>query len=270
VDHDDVGGLTRDLRAVLDRRSALQVLAGTSLLALVGCGSRAKPGALATPSPSASATATAAGGVCAEIPQETAGPFPCDGSNGPNVLNQAGVVRSDIRRSFGGASGVAVGVPLTLVLAVQDAACRPLDEAAVYVWHCTRDGGYSLYSQGIAQENYLRGLQPANPDGTVTFLSVFPGAYSGRYPHVHFEVHASVADAAAGLPPLATSQLALPAEACNAVYATPGYEQSKQSFAQTSLQSDNVFGDDGGARQLASVTGSVAEGYTARLSVPVS
>ena len=34
-----------------------------------------------------------------EIPEETAGPFPGDGSNGPDVLTESGVVRKDIRRA---------------------------------------------------------------------------------------------------------------------------------------------------------------------------
>ena len=48
---------------------------------------------------------------CTTIPEETAGPYPGDGSNGPDVLTQDGVVRADIRSSFGGATGTASGVP---------------------------------------------------------------------------------------------------------------------------------------------------------------
>ena len=264
-DHDDFGGLARDVaHQLVARRRALQIFAGTGLLALVGCGSKAGTATQATATPTASAAS------CGLIPQETAGPYPGDGSNGPNVLGETGVIRSDIRKSFGSASGAAEGVDLTVVLALQDASCAPLADAAVYLWHCDREGRYSLYSEGVTGENYLRGLQPANPDGTVTFRSVFPGAYSGRYPHIHFEVYASVSDAASGKRPIATSQLALPALACQAVYATSGYEQSTQNFAATSLTSDNVFGDDGGTRQLATMTGNVDAGYRARLVVPVS
>ena len=55
-----------------------------------------------------------------EIPEETAGPYPGDGSNGPNVLSESGVVRSDITSSFGSASGVAEGIPTTVKLKVYD------------------------------------------------------------------------------------------------------------------------------------------------------
>jgi hypothetical protein len=67
---------------------------------------------------------------------------------------------------------------------------------------------------------------------------------------------------------LATSQLALPQDACQAVYATDGYSASVRNLAQTSLATDNVF-RDGYASQLATVTGSVSAGYAATLSVPV-
>ena len=43
--------------------------------------------------------ATAA--CAAEVDSETAGPYPADGSNGPNVRVLSGIVRSDIRSSFG-------------------------------------------------------------------------------------------------------------------------------------------------------------------------
>src|SRR6188474_65628 len=65
--------------------------------------------------------------ACSLIPNETAGPFPGDGSNGPSVLNLTGVVRSDIRSSFAGLTGTADGVPLTIDLTIVSAAtcCAP-------------------------------------------------------------------------------------------------------------------------------------------------
>jgi hypothetical protein len=56
---------------------------------------------------------------------------------------------------------------------------------------------------------------------------------------------------------------------CNAVFATSGYEQSIRNMAQTSLQNDNVFAEDGGARQLPTYSGSVSAGYSVELAVPV-
>ena len=70
-------------------------------------------------------------------------------------------------------------------------------------------------------------------------------------------------------PIVKTSQIALPKEACEAVYATTGYEQSVRNLGQSSLASDNVFGDDGGIHQIATMSGSAAQGYTASLTIGV-
>ena len=223
----------------------------------------------ATPTPSASTTAAASEPVT-EVPDETGGPYPGDGSNGVNVLDDSGIVRSDIRSSFGSSATVAEGVPLTIALTVRDAATgAALPGKGVYLWHCDREGRYSLYSGGVENENYLRGVQETDSAGTVTFTSIYPACYSGRWPHIHFEVYDDVATAVASGPIVKTSQLALPDETNALVYATGGYEQSVRNASQVSLQSDNVFGDDGGIHQIATMAGSVAAGYTASLTIGV-
>jgi protocatechuate 3,4-dioxygenase beta subunit len=268
-DHDR--GLVFDLYT-LDRRRVLKLLGfgglSATLFTIAGCGPSGASGTASTGAASASA---GAGASCAIIPEETAGPFPGDGSNGPNVLAESGVVRSDIRSSFGSSTTVAEGIPLTIQLTVQDGAdCVPLAGAAVYVWHCNREGEYSLYSQAVANENYLRGVQEADDNGLVTFQSIFPACYSGRWPHIHFEVYPSLDMATNEANKIATSQIALPKDACDAVYATDGYSQSVSNMTQVSLTSDNVFGEDGGAQQLGTMSGSVTDGYTAALTVPVN
>jgi hypothetical protein len=103
----------------------------------------------------------------------------------------------------------------------------------------------------------------------VRFTSIFPACYAGRWPHVHFEVYpdeASIADAGNAI---ATSQVALPQDVCDQVYAQAGYEQSVANLAGVTLDGDNVFGDDGGASQLGTVTGDVASGYAVALAVGV-
>jgi protocatechuate 3,4-dioxygenase beta subunit len=252
---------------LLDRRRALKLLAGAAIVTLAGCAGKSDEDVSASTS-----TSTTSGADCdTAIPEETAGPYPGDGSNGPNVLTQSGIVRSDITTSFGSMSGTATGVPLRIELTVVDAAgdCAPLEGAAVYLWHCDQAGRYSLYSSGAADQNYLRGVQVAGADGTLAFTSIFPAAYSGRWPHIHFEVYPSLAEATKAGTPRCTSQLALDQDVCATVYATEGYSASLRNLAQTSLTRDNVFGDDGGAHQLATVTGSTSAGYTARLTVPV-
>lgn len=267
----------------------LGLLAGAGLATIAGCATGSGRGASATSTtsgPAAQSTSTAATNTAptnttptstaatavdcgTEIPLETAGPFPGDGSNGPNALTQSGVVRSDLRASFGSASGIARGVPLTINLAVLDAGdgCAAYAGAAVYVWHCDREGRYSMYSSEVAGENYLRGVQETDERGMVSFTSIFPAAYPGRWPHVHFEVYPSLAAATSAGNKIATSQLALPEAACRSVYSTDGYGASLTNLARTSLTTDNVF-RDGAARQLATVTGDIGSGLTAALSVP--
>jgi protocatechuate 3,4-dioxygenase beta subunit len=275
-DHDR--GLVFDVRTLLDRRRALTLFSGLGVAgALAACGSGPSTsgaagggtGTAAATTGSAAATSSAAGALV-EAPDETAGPYPGDGSNGQNVLDDSGIVRRDIRSSFGSSTTTAQGVPFTIKLTVKDlATSSALVGAAVYVWHCDRDGSYSMYSQSAAAENYLRGVQTTDDSGTATFTSIFPACYSGRWPHVHFEVYEKVSDAISSGPIVKTSQIALPQAACAAVYATAGYEQSVGNLAQVSLERDNVFGDDGGIHQLATMSGDVGTGYTAALTIGV-
>lgn len=298
-DHDR--GLEFDLRTLLSRRSAFSRrralgvgLGGVAAAALAACapvssggsataaGSSASSAGAAEPSggvsPSASGatapaspTATRAIADCGvETPDETAGPYPGDGSNGPNVLEESGIVRSDITGSFGGGDVKRVeGLPLTLTLTILDGSngCVPYAGAAVYAWHCDPSGKYSLYDAGYEDDNFLRGVQEADENGQVTFSTIFPGAYNGRWPHVHFEVFDSLRNINSTGQVLKVSQVALTDAACRAVYATDGYASSARSFPNTPLNGDMVFGDDGGAHQLATMSGSVSAGYTAALNV---
>ena len=285
-------GLEFDLSTLMSRRSLGMFLGAGTAAALAACTpggtsgsstsapaagtSAASPpttsAAAATTTASATPTLTRAIAECGvEIPQETAGPYPGDGSNGPNVLEASGVVRQDITSSFGTSTNTAEGVPLTVTLTLLDNAngCTPLAGAAVYAWHCDREGRYSMYDSGLQNENYLRGVQEADANGQVTFKTIYPGAYSGRWPHIHFEVFESMSNATAAGQVLAVSQIALTEAACKEVYASAGYESSAQNFPRTTLKSDNVFGDDGGIHQLATMSGSAAAGYAAGLNVTV-
>jgi len=257
----------------LNRRRALAVLGGGGLAALVAAcnGSTTTSSGATTSTTTSTAPSTSAsssGSPTSEIPDETAGPYPGDGSNGPNALTQSGVVRQDIRPSFGEYSGTAAGVPLTVNLRVLDLknGAAPLAGAALYIWHCDRDGDYSLYT--IKNQNYLRGVQTTDGNGDVSFTSIFPGCYSGRWPHIHFEVYPSIDQATAAGTKLKTSQLALPEDACTTVYATSGYSSSATNLTRTSLQQDMVF-SDGWASELASVTGDTTNGFVAQLTLAV-
>ena len=273
-DHDDFGGLHRDLTATgsaIGRRALLRQAFGLGLgtLALFGCGDAT--GVITDiDTGTGSGTGTGTGSAsCSKIPTETAGPYPGDGSNGANVLNQTGVVRSDIRSSFAGLSGTADGVALTIKLTLVSAStCEVLANRAVYLWQCDKLGRYSLYTSGVTNQNFLRGVQATDANGQVTFTSIFPACYAGRWPHIHFEVFASLAASTSVSNKIATSQIALPKSACDTVYAGNGYTGSASNMARVSLATDNVF-SDGANLELATVTGSVAEGYVATLTVAV-
>ena len=257
-------GLSFDVGTLFSRRRMLQLFglgAGAAVLTACGVGATSSSGGAST---------TAADSLT-EIPDETAGPYPGDRSNGPDVLEQSGIVRQDIRSSFGTGSATAEGVPFEFELTILDMANgnAPFAGVAVYAWHCDREGRYSMYSSGLENENYLRGVQIADADGKVRFTSIFPACYSGRWPHVHFEVYPDQDSITDSTKAISTSQLALPKDVLDVVYATKGYEQSVTNLANVSLENDNVFGDDAGVHQLATVTGSVADGYVATLTVPI-
>jgi protocatechuate 3,4-dioxygenase beta subunit len=260
-------GLAEDLRVwkqILGRRRMLKWAAyGGALIACADDGS-SDPEANAGNTGNGDGTGSCAG----EIPAETAGPYPGDGTNGPNVLGIGGVVRRDIRTSVGTASGVAGGIPLTVRLTVRSTSCTPLQDYAVYIWHCDREGRYSMYSAGAENENYCRGVQTTDEAGVVEFVTVFPACYPGRWPHIHFEVYTGLSEATVGNNAVATSQLAFPEDSCDAVFATTGYQASIASLAQLSLQTDGIF-RDGLELQLASMTGNVTDGYVATLDVTV-
>lgn len=245
----------------LSRRRILELVAkGTAAVTLPACGSPASSGDDG-PDPDGPDPET-----CARTPGETAGPFPGDGTNGANALAMAGIVRSDIRSSLGGGPS-AEGVPLTVTMTVVDVACQPLANRAVYLWQNDRDGNYSMYD-ALANVSYLRGVQVTDAAGRVTFTTVFPGCYPGRWPHLHFSVYADANPTEVG-DAVSTSQLALTEASCDAVFATAGYEPSAANYVGLSIEGDGVFADDGAEHQLADVTGSVADGFVATLTVAV-
>lgn len=287
-DHDR--GLQHDLEqfaALKQRRRVLGMMLSGSALLIAGCGGDDSSGSTAAASSSSSSgSSTSTGdsstssGTCTAVAQETEGPYPSDGSNtvngqASNVLSESGVVRSDVRRSFGGSSGVAEGVPLTLTLTLLNSnnLCQALSGYAIYLWHCTRDGNYSLYSTSVRDENFLRGVQVADANGQVTFTTIFPGCYSGRYPHIHFEIYPSLSMATLYTNKILTSQIALASDVCSTVYSgATGYSASVTNFSRVSIASDGIFGDNTAAQMAvmtAAMSGSVADGYTGTLTIGV-
>ena len=277
-DHDHDLGLAHDLEVLQQaaqwrRRLAFGLVGGLAGVGLMGCGGGGGGDSAAdlTTSTTTPTTTSKTTGSCSVIPEETAGPYPGDGSNGANALALSGIVRSDIRSSVGGATGTAGGVTLTMTLTLvnSNGACANLAAYAIYLWHCDREGRYSMYSSGVTAQNYLRGVQETDTNGQVTFTTVFPGCYAGRMPHMHFEVYRSANTASSWTNKLKTSQIAFPTAVCSTVYASPGYSASIGNLAAISFAGDNVF-SDGVTTQTASVTGSVAAGYAAALTVGIA
>ena len=278
-DHDK--GLAHDLDMLGRRRVLLGAagLAAITLLTAWGCGGGgsddSSEDSSSSSSSSSSSGSTSSTGSCYVSAEETEGPFPADGSNTidgtvANALALTGIVRSDIRTSFGSMSGTAAGVPTTLTLTLVNAndSCADLSGYAIYVWHCDRDGEYSLY--GATDQNYLRGVQETDASGVVTFTTIFPACYSGRMPHIHIEVYRSETTATSYTNKLKTTQLAFPVDVCTTVYSTAtGYSASVTNFEQISFATDAVF-SDGTTTEMSTVTGSVADGYAVSLQVGIS
>jgi protocatechuate 3,4-dioxygenase beta subunit len=298
-DHDQ--GLAYDLtimaRQMLGRRQALGWLASAGSTALLaGCGGDSSTASSSTTATTASTsttssttstgstttgtttTTTTSSGACIADPTETAGPYPADGTNSSsgstsNVLTLSGIVRSDIRASFISSTTVAAGVQvkLTLTLVNVNNSCLPLSGYAIYLWHCDQNGSYSLYS--VPAESYLRGVLVTDGNGQVTFTTIFPGCYSGRYPHIHLEIFSSLSAATSGRASVLTTQLAMPRDICSAVYSSGGYTQSANNLSAITTSSDNVFGDNTSAQiaaQTPAMTGNTTAGYTATVTVGIA
>lgn len=261
------------LLSLIERRRALAWLAGGSVFTLGACGGSGSANASTT-----TTSNTTGRGNCTAYAPETKGPFPADGSNRSsgatsNALTASGVLRQDIRSSFIGSTAAAAGVVLNLKLTLVDtnASCAPLAGYALYLWHCDRDGGYSLYT--VPAESYLRGVQVSDANGQLSFTTIFPGCYPGRWPHIHFEVYRDLRAATSGNA-LLTSQLALPATACSEAYAqASGYGSSQRELARITLARDGVFRNNSSAQlsaMTASVSGSVEAGFSANATVGLS
>lgn len=265
-DHDPSEGLAADLPRLMRRRGLLAGLAATGAA-----------GALFAVRGRAETTGNAAdGSQCVALPAETAGPFPADGTNvragqTVNILTEAGVIREDIRTSIGGLTPVAGGVPMVLEVTLVDVrrACAPLAGMALYAWQCDAAGVYSIY--GAADRNYLRGVGISDAAGRVRMVTVVPGTYPGRWPHVHFEVFASADQAVSGAGAILTSQFALPEAACRAAYAADAaYAASLAPLDDIVARGDRIFRNGTAAEraaQMMRMTGDPTRGYAAAATV---
>jgi len=190
---------------------------------------------------------------CVASPGETKGPFP---NKTPSQL-----VKANIK-----ADRTGVALLINLVINDKNNSCKPLPGAIVDIWHCDKDGYYSEYGdhpmqeKDLKAEHFLRGRQTADDKGRVSFLSVYPGWYSGRAPHMHLEIFDSNGRS------LLVTQLAFPENISKEVYNTTLYANHGQ--ADTSNTRDGVFRDSL-THQLAAITGNTSDGYTLTKAIVV-
>ncbi|WP_258070060.1 dioxygenase family protein [Acidovorax radicis] len=187
------------------------------------------------------------------------------------MLALSGIVRSDIRSSIGSSTQVS-GVPFTITITLTNtnASCAALSGYAIYLWHCTQDGNYSVYSSSNIADNYLRGVQATDANGTVTFTTVVPGCYAGRMPHMHLEVYRSLAAASNASNKIKTTQLAFPTALLSTIYsANSGYSASVRNLASMSFATDNVF-SDGTTLEMTTMQANSGGGYSANITISIA
>jgi protocatechuate 3,4-dioxygenase beta subunit len=172
----------------VSRRQALAGAGSVTIAALLAAcgddGSKASsattstaPDVATTTTPTTTASGKAAAllddtSACTLTPEQTEGPYYFD----------ADKIRSDVREGRD-------GTELELAIRVRDAACKPLKDAVVEIWHADAGGAYSGFDQAAGQTTYMRGAQVTDANGLVTFTTVYPGWYQGRTVHIHAKVH---------------------------------------------------------------------------------
>lgn len=191
-------------------------------------------------------------GSCSLSPRETAGPFP--------IKTPSDLVRANIISDR-------VGVPLLISLNVLDKnkGCQPLSNVLVDIWHCDSQGYYSEYGghrwqkEDFTQQHFLRGRQTTDEQGQVSFISIYPGWYPGRAPHIHVEVLDQNERS------LRVTQVAFPDEVSETVYATETYKGT----ADTDNDADGIFANSLEGN-MGSITGSIEDGYTLTYQIIVA
>jgi protocatechuate 3,4-dioxygenase beta subunit len=177
--------------------------------------------------------------TCVLTPEVTEGPYWIDNS----------LTRYDVR-------GGKPGLPLVLQFTIVNAkTCKPIRNADVEIWHADASGNYSGFDGGSSgggpgggsgpqtKTRYLRGHQRSDALGKASFLTVFPGWYRGRTPHIHMKVHVGAADRV-----VHTGQVFF-SEAIQASVYRSGVYRSRGE-ADTSHAQDMIYAQAGGSRAV--------------------
>ncbi|MCU0491188.1 MAG: intradiol ring-cleavage dioxygenase [Chloroflexaceae bacterium] len=290
MDNDD-----RPIGRVLSRREVLALLGSSAAAVLAGCAAGANV-PVATPAASVSTAATAvsleaasaaamqanptlaataeaqvataavantsvaaSGAVpaCVVRPEQAEGPYFVD-----DKLN-----RADIRADPASGS-VKQGTPLLLtfnVSQVGSGGCAPLSGATVDIWHCDAAGVYSDVqdpSFNTVGQQWLRGYQTTDANGSASFTTIYPGWYPGRTVHIHFKIRAT--DAAGQVYDF-TSQLYFDDGVTDTVFAQAPYNSRGQRSVRN--EGDGIY-RRGGSQLLVTPT-ATAQGYAATFDIGV-
>nr|WP_322625927.1 intradiol ring-cleavage dioxygenase [uncultured Flavobacterium sp.] len=247
------------------RTMGLAGLALTGVKVLNACSSDDGSITAATDSSTGSGSSSSGGGSsssgsCTVSPTETAGPFP--------TKNPSTLVSNDITSDRTG-----VALDITITVKNVNNSCNVLADAIVDIWHCDKDGNYSEYggtqmqSTNYTSVHFLRGRQTTDSNGQVAFTSIFPGWYSGRATHIHVHIYNSAGTS------LLITQIAFPEGTNSAVVqvnAATAYGYTKGMSGYTYNASDNVFSDDTTGSEIATLTGSVSNGFELTHTINVS
>ncbi|WP_428269783.1 protocatechuate 3,4-dioxygenase [Haliangium sp.] len=237
-----------------NRRDVLRLLAGVSLLPLVpaiGCGDdggESGPGGdvdAGAGGPDAGAQSDWASGGTAAMTDKSSYPDPFTGAlaacalvatttEGP-CTTESDLAREDVSEGWS-------GLPVRLALKVVDASCNPVAGMTVKIWHTNLEGSYSgqtpnnnmcLQQQDYSSQDFFRGVQTTDADGTVYFDTCFPGWYRGRAIHIHFQVKSETES-------YRISQLFFPEDITADIFATHG-DYSAYGQPDTVFTTDNVM-----------------------------
>lgn len=218
---------------------------------------------MALVSPSILALDNNGSGACVKTRSETEGPFP--------TKNPAAFQIHDITDNR-------TGIPFIIELSFKNTLqnCAPAWGIVADIWHCDKDGYYSEYggagnpfqTKDMRNEHFLRGRQITNPDGVLSYKSIFPGWYDGRATHIHVHVYDHKGKS------LLITQIAFPEganSAVNQVNASTANGYTKGMNGYTYNAQDGEF-KDGVSDEMSTITGTVATGYklTHTIYVPVT
>lgn len=235
----------------MNRRKILTLLGATGINMLAGCSSGDSGGKEANRKILS----------CIVTPQQTEGPYFVDEH----------LHRSDIRSDPSDGS-IKEGLLLALEIRVfaagtgSGADCKPIAGAFVDIWHCDAQGIYSDVMDShfnTVGKKFLRGYQVTDKNGSVRFISIYPGWYPGRTVHIHFKVRT---DSKYMRAHEFTSQFYFDDSITDQVYAQhQPYTRSGSHLQRTRNEGDSIFREGGNQLMLKLVE--TGEGYAAAFDV---